>query len=69
VKMAMTKKILMVLVLVLVLVSLNDGAQVHHVVGGDRGWHPYSDIGSWSSARTFRVGDKICKPSLNIFQS
>ncbi|KAH8486027.1 hypothetical protein H0E87_027473 [Populus deltoides] len=57
--MAMTKKILMVLVLVLVLVSLNDGAQVHHVVGGDRGWHPYSDIGSWSSARTFRVGDKI----------
>ncbi|KAF9664435.1 hypothetical protein SADUNF_Sadunf16G0018600 [Salix dunnii] len=55
--MAMTKKIMMALVMVSV--SLNVGAQVHHIVGGDRGWHPYTDIGSWSSARTFRVGDKI----------
>jgi len=28
--------------------------------------HPCTDIGSWSSARTFRVGDKICKPSLSL---
>ncbi|KAA8520175.1 hypothetical protein F0562_014431 [Nyssa sinensis] len=35
------------------------GAQVHHVVGGDRGWDPSSDVGSWSSDRVFRVGDKI----------
>ncbi|KAJ6426170.1 hypothetical protein OIU84_026703 [Salix udensis] len=57
VKMAMNKKTLMALVIVLV--SLNVGAQVHHIVGGDHGWHPYTDIGSWSSATTFRVGDKI----------
>ncbi|XP_057463414.1 uclacyanin 1-like [Actinidia eriantha] len=34
-------------------------AQVHHVVGGDRGWDPSSDLASWSSARIFAVGDKI----------
>ncbi|KAJ6756712.1 PEELING CUPREDOXIN putative-RELATED [Salix purpurea] len=55
--MAMNKKTLMALVIVSV--SLNVGAQVHHIVGGDHGWHPYTDIGSWSSATTFRVGDKI----------
>ncbi|KAL6992848.1 hypothetical protein U1Q18_010994 [Sarracenia purpurea var. burkii] len=36
-----------------------DRAQVHHVVGDDRGWDPSTDIGSWSSGRIFRVGDKI----------
>ncbi|GAV65202.1 Cu_bind_like domain-containing protein [Cephalotus follicularis] len=36
------------------------GAQVvHHVVGGDRGWDPSSDVASWSSGRVFKVGDKI----------
>ncbi|KAF8033213.1 hypothetical protein BT93_D1962 [Corymbia citriodora subsp. variegata] len=47
---------------VLVLVSLNAGwagAQVHHVVGGDRGWDASSGVGSWSSGRVFRVGDKL----------
>ncbi|KAI6704123.1 hypothetical protein NL676_013259 [Syzygium grande] len=47
---------------VLVLVSLNArwvGAQVHHVVGGDRGWDASSAVGSWSSGRVFRVGDKL----------
>ncbi|CAA2992166.1 mavicyanin-like isoform X1 [Olea europaea subsp. europaea] len=34
-------------------------AQVHHVVGFDRGWDPDSDINSWLSGRLFRVGDKI----------
>ncbi|XP_054779177.1 blue copper protein-like [Prosopis cineraria] len=34
-------------------------ANVHHVVGGDRGWDPSSDLSAWSSARTFRVGDEI----------
>ncbi|KAK2992237.1 hypothetical protein RJ640_005724 [Escallonia rubra] len=34
-------------------------AQVHHVVGGDGGWNPSSNLGSWSSGRTFRIGDKI----------
>lgn len=37
------------------------GAQVHHVVGEDRGWDPSSDVASWSSQRVFRVGDKICE--------
>ncbi|CAK7345102.1 unnamed protein product [Dovyalis caffra] len=49
----------MLLGLVLVSVSLGVGAEVHHIVGGERGWDPYADIGSWSSGRTFRVGDKI----------
>lgn len=36
------------------------GAQVHHVVGGDRGWDAAnSDLASWSSGKTFRVGDQI----------
>ncbi|KAK8493578.1 hypothetical protein V6N11_064541 [Hibiscus sabdariffa] len=36
------------------------GAQLHHhVVGDDRGWDPSSDIATWSSGRSFRVGDKI----------
>ncbi|XP_061963419.1 umecyanin-like [Populus nigra] len=55
--MAVLKKMLMLLVLVSV--SLGAGAQVHHIVGGERGWDPYADLGLWSSARTFRVGDKI----------
>ncbi|XP_059307155.1 uclacyanin 1-like [Lycium ferocissimum] len=35
------------------------GAQVHHVVGEDRGWDPSTNVASWSSNRVFRVGDKI----------
>uniref|UniRef100_A0A7N0UD33 Phytocyanin domain-containing protein n=1 Tax=Kalanchoe fedtschenkoi TaxID=63787 RepID=A0A7N0UD33_KALFE len=35
------------------------GAQVHHVVGGDRGWDPDSGLGAWSSRRVFSVGDKL----------
>ncbi|GMI91432.1 hypothetical protein HRI_002812500 [Hibiscus trionum] len=35
------------------------GAQLHHVVGGDQGWDPSSDVASWSSGRSFNVGDKI----------
>ncbi|KAL6197695.1 hypothetical protein ACLB2K_033301 [Fragaria x ananassa] len=36
------------------------GAQVHHVVGGDRGWDPAnSDLTSWSSGKSFMVGDTI----------
>ncbi|XP_027338890.1 mavicyanin-like [Abrus precatorius] len=34
-------------------------AEMHHVVGGDRGWDPTSDLVSWSSGRVFRVGDQI----------
>ncbi|XP_062088238.1 mavicyanin-like [Humulus lupulus] len=34
-------------------------AQVHHVVGGDRGWDASHDIASWASGKTFRVGDQI----------
>ncbi|CAH9141832.1 unnamed protein product [Cuscuta epithymum] len=37
------------------------GAQAdeHHVVGGDRGWEVSNDIASWSSGRTFTVGDFV----------
>ncbi|KAK9268205.1 hypothetical protein L1049_010648 [Liquidambar formosana] len=52
------------LLIALVIISLSLGgkwveAQVHHVVGGDRGWDSSSSVGSWSSGRIFRVGDKI----------
>ena len=42
-------------------------AQVHHVVGGDRGWDVSYDIASWASGKTFRVGDKICESHLTFF--
>lgn len=34
-------------------------AQVHHVVGGDRGWERSTDLASWFAGRDFRVGDII----------
>ncbi|KAG8655788.1 mavicyanin [Manihot esculenta] len=34
-------------------------AEVNHLVGGDHGWDPSTDVASWSSGRTFRIGDKI----------
>ncbi|CAJ1962614.1 unnamed protein product [Sphenostylis stenocarpa] len=43
----------------LVVMCLGATAQVHHVVGADRGWDPTSDLVSWSSGRVFRVGDQI----------
>ncbi|KAI9085305.1 hypothetical protein K1719_032682 [Acacia pycnantha] len=54
--------IIVVLAIISVTLSLGGkpvGAQVRHVVGGDRGWDPSSDIASWSSGKTFRVGDEI----------
>ncbi|KAL5836391.1 hypothetical protein ACOSQ4_015888 [Xanthoceras sorbifolium] len=54
----------LVVVVVMAAVSFQLGgnwahAQVHHVVGGDRGWEPSTDVAAWSSGRVFRVGDKI----------
>jgi hypothetical protein len=47
--------------LVVVAMSMDvAGGEVHHVVGGDHGWDPNSDILSWSSGKVFRVGDQIC---------
>ncbi|KAL3519386.1 hypothetical protein ACH5RR_017535 [Cinchona calisaya] len=59
----MMKKLLMTMVVV-VLFSLGIGgkravAQVHHVVGDDKGWAPSTDLVSWFTGRVFRVGDKI----------
>ncbi|GAB4826514.1 hypothetical protein Ancab_033410 [Ancistrocladus abbreviatus] len=34
-------------------------AQVHHVVGDDRGWDTSSDVASWAAGRIFTVGDFI----------
>ncbi|OMO64772.1 Plastocyanin-like protein [Corchorus olitorius] len=53
---------MMIMAVVVMAASLGGkgvGAQVHHVVGGDRGWDPSSDVASWSSGRSFAVGDKI----------
>ncbi|KAF9607783.1 hypothetical protein IFM89_000130 [Coptis chinensis] len=53
------------MVLGMLVISLSLGGkmveaqQVHHVVGGDRGWDPASDLQSWSSNKIFRVGDNI----------
>ncbi|KAL2495531.1 Uclacyanin 1 [Forsythia ovata] len=60
--MAGVKVLIAHVLVVLVSVSLRRqevSAQVHHVVGGDRGWDPDSDIASWLSGRVFRQGDKI----------
>jgi hypothetical protein len=65
-------KMVIVALVMIISVSLGGkwvgvGAQVHHhVVGGDRGWDPSSDVSSWSSGRIFRIGDKICKPLLSL---
>ncbi|KAF5474917.1 hypothetical protein F2P56_006769 [Juglans regia] len=59
---ALMKMVDVALVLLISLSQLGGNwveAQVHHVVGGDRGWDQSSDVSSWSSARNFRVGDKI----------
>ncbi|MBA0881513.1 hypothetical protein Goshw_005992 [Gossypium schwendimanii] len=61
--MTMVTKMVMVLVFMAASTGVKwVGAQVHHVVGGDRGWDPSFDVASWSSGRIFRVGDKICFP-------
>jgi len=30
-----------------------------HVVGGSQGWDQSTDLKSWSSGQTFKVGDKL----------
>ncbi|XP_074270181.1 umecyanin-like [Silene latifolia] len=51
----------LMLLVVLLLLSVHGWketqAQVHHVVGDDRGWDLASDIASWAAGRTFTVGD------------
>ncbi|KAK4837229.1 hypothetical protein QYF36_003802 [Acer negundo] len=57
------EKMLLVWVVIMAAVSCLGGklanAQLHHVVGGDRGWESSTDVAAWSSGRVFRVGDKI----------
>ncbi|KAL3521893.1 hypothetical protein ACH5RR_014727 [Cinchona calisaya] len=62
-KMAGGLKVLTTL-LALVIFSLDFGgkrvvAEVHHVVGDEKGWSPSTDVVSWFTGRVFRVGDKI----------
>ena len=53
-------KLVMAICIVYVWVGYGGEAQtVHHVVGGDRGWDPNSDLSSWSHSRLFRIGDNI----------
>lgn len=54
---------------VLMAVASSVEAQVHHVVGGDVGWDPSTDIASWSAGKIFMVGDKICKKDPSLFFS
>ncbi|KAJ4981957.1 hypothetical protein NE237_032794 [Protea cynaroides] len=53
----------LMLVLIIVVVSVGGAAaaeaEIHHVVGGDRGWDIASNIAAWSADRLFRVGDNI----------
>jgi len=64
----------MIFIVALVVICLGGKwveAQVHHVVGADRGWDQTSDLVSWAAGRVFRVGDQICKSlilSLFIYQ-
>lgn len=57
---------MMMMIMMMMAVSLGGGkwaaaAEVHHVVGGDRGWDLPSNVDAWSSGRVFRVGDKLCE--------
>ncbi|KAI4298772.1 hypothetical protein L6164_032290 [Bauhinia variegata] len=56
-KMVGSKTLVVSLFIISVTASL--AAKVQHVVGGDHGWGPSSDLASWSNHRTFRVGDEI----------
>lgn len=63
-------KVWMILLVVSISVAVGGrmvAAQVHHVVGGDRGWEPSNDLASWFAGRDFRVGDIICKESFILF--
>uniref|UniRef100_A0A2P2QLV8 Phytocyanin domain-containing protein n=1 Tax=Rhizophora mucronata TaxID=61149 RepID=A0A2P2QLV8_RHIMU len=60
--MAIVKTLTMALIIVSASVSLGGiwvEAREHHVVGGDLGWDPSTDIGYWASSKIFRVGDEI----------
>ncbi|WOH12136.1 hypothetical protein DCAR_0831635 [Daucus carota subsp. sativus] len=57
--MAGALKLLIALILIISVASTGSAAVQQHVVGGDQGWDVSSDIASWSSARSFRVGDLI----------
>ena len=46
--------------LLIVYVSLV-GAQIHHVVGGDRGSTKASEVQEWLFDKVFKVGDKLCE--------
>ncbi|XP_040969616.1 mavicyanin isoform X2 [Gossypium hirsutum] len=62
--MAIVKMVMAVVIMAASLGGKLGAAQVHHVVGGDRGWDVSSDVASWSSGRSFRVGDKISQESI-----
>ncbi|XP_021719777.1 uclacyanin 1-like [Chenopodium quinoa] len=49
--------LLLLVVVVFVIGGKKAEAQVHHVVGNDRGWELASDIASWAAGRSFVVGD------------
>ncbi|KAF5760567.1 putative Phytocyanin domain, cupredoxin [Helianthus annuus] len=58
--MAVEKWLVVLFTLTVVTGGTLAGAQVvHHVVSGDHASDTSTDIGSWSSGRTFRVGDSL----------
>ncbi|KAJ1428688.1 Phytocyanin domain [Sesbania bispinosa] len=43
-------------------------AEVHHVVGGDRGWDPTSNLLAWSSGRALGLGTKSVRLTYSVAQ-
>ncbi|XP_042495393.1 mavicyanin-like [Macadamia integrifolia] len=52
-----------VVVMVVVLLILSEGTRggnaTKHVVGGSQGWDVSTDLTSWASSNTFKVGDQL----------
>ncbi|XP_027359206.1 mavicyanin-like [Abrus precatorius] len=46
------------LVMVAILMA-KEALAAQHVVGGSQGWDPSTDLNTWSSGQTFKVGDKL----------
>ncbi|KAE8728580.1 tropinone reductase-like protein [Hibiscus syriacus] len=56
--MAILKMVIVAVVMAATLGGKMAGAQVHHVVGGDQGWDPSSDVASWSSGFAYSTAEE-----------
>ena len=46
-------------VFVFIALTANRARAEKHVVGGSQGWEASTDFASWTSSKTFKVGDQL----------